>query len=154
MAPESRAASRLIGASRVKLKDDSLVLLALLLAYGYSRRGGSPSSPRERGKPSVPGEQKDATLTQQTAEQAKAQIASSYLELTGSPASPAALAMLLAHSAGETGRWLKMHCWNYGFVTTRGGLPWFVLPNNALGRRARLARSTSRRFSRSMGRAR
>ena len=101
--------------------------MLVLLAWAYQS-----SAPKRRKAPAPKGTQHSADRTPQAPAAARTQIAASYREVTGQEPSPEALAMLMAHSAGETGRWRKMSGWNYGFVTTLGGHDWFELPPNPL----------------------
>lgn len=113
--------------------DDAVILLALL-AFGASRKPRGRAAPG-RGRspsPAAKGTQREAVATVQTPDAARSQIVASYREVTGSDPSPAALALLLAHSAGETDWWKKMGAWNYGNVTTLGGHDWFHFPKNRL----------------------
>lgn len=112
------------------MKTETLAVL-LLLAWAWKSQGGASAPGKKRKAPSQ-GTERRADATPQTLGAARTQVAASYLEVTGQEPSPEALAMLLAHSAGETGRWKKMRGWNYGFVTTLGGHDWFKLEGNPL----------------------
>lgn len=112
------------------MTNEALAVLALLAWAYYS--GGASAPGKRRKAPASQGTQRNADRTPQAPGAARTQIAASYREVTGQEPSPEALAMLMAHSAGETGRWRKMSGWNYGFVTTLGGHDWFELPGNPL----------------------
>lgn len=109
--------------------DDAVFLLALL---ALSSRGRAAPGKRRGGSPAHKGTERTATRTPQTPDAARSQIVASFRALEGRDPSPNELGMLLAHSAGETGRWGKMTAWNYGFTTTLGGHDWFQLPGNPL----------------------
>lgn len=112
---------------------ETTAVLVFLIAWAYMRSQGGASAPgKKRTAPASQGTQRNADRTPQAPGAARTQIAASYREVTGQEPSPEALAMLMAHSAGETGRWRKMVGWNYGFVTTLGGHDWFQLPGNPL----------------------
>lgn len=74
----------------------------------------------------VMAEQHPATHTPLTQEEASGALANAFLELTGIEPTRGQHAMLMAHSALETGQWKKMYGYNWGFVTTPPGKrPWF-----------------------------
>jgi hypothetical protein len=106
--------------------------LLLLLLIGYAFKGGAPASGKKRGAPAGKGTRREANRTPQTPDAARAQIVASFTELQGKAPTAPELALLLAHSAGETARWAKMYGWNYGFTTTLGGRDYFQLPGNPL----------------------
>ena len=55
-------------------------------------------------------------LTPLTRQDAAAALAEAYARVTGGPPSARVLALLLAHTAFETGRWQKLHNFNFGNV--------------------------------------
>ena len=55
-------------------------------------------------------------LTPLTRQDAAAALAEAYARVTGGPPSGRVLALLLSHTAFETGRWLKLHNFNFGNV--------------------------------------
>jgi hypothetical protein len=55
-------------------------------------------------------------LTPLTRPDAAAALAEAYARVTGAPPSARVLALLLAHTAFETGRWQKLHNFNFGNV--------------------------------------
>lgn len=109
--------------------DQSTALIALAALYLLSKRPGghSPNAPH-----ASEGVRHDANLTPLTAGQARANIEQVFRSFIMREPSPREVAMLLAHSALETGRWKKMYGWNPGFVTTDGGLDFFELDGNPL----------------------
>lgn len=111
---------------------DELATLALLLLVAYTFKGGALAPGKRRKAPVSQGTEHVAAKTLQAPGAARAQIVASFNDVAGRDPTSEELGLLLAHSAGETGRWRSMYGWNYGFVTTTGGHEWFVLPGNPL----------------------
>lgn len=78
------------------------------------------------------GTEHPARLTQLSSTQARDIMRKAWTEYFTAPVSLNQLAMALAHTALETGRWKKMYCNNWGFVTTAGSLDYFMIPGNPL----------------------
>lgn len=110
---------------------DELASLGLLLLIAFTFKGArsAPGTPR---KPVSQGTEHQASKTLQSPGAARTQIVDAFKAEAGREPTTEELALLLAHSAGETGRWRSMYGWNYGFTTTNGGADWFALPGNPL----------------------
>jgi hypothetical protein len=108
-------------------------LLALVVLYFVSKSSnGSAAHSPFAAAPAPPGVKHDANRTPLTAEQARELLEQTFRNFIMREPTPLELAMLLAHSALETGRWKKMLGNNWGFVTTDGGLDWFEVEGNPL----------------------
>ena len=85
------------------------------------------SEPMVPPPPGPPGEH-PASLTPISGAEARNQLAWAYSAETAQVIPPVALAMLLAHSALETGEWAKMRGFNFGNITALGrDRPYYVL---------------------------
>lgn len=110
---------------------DELASLGLLLLIAFTFKGGG-LAPGKRRKPATQGTEHAATKTPQAPGAARTQIVEAFNDVAGRDPTTEELGLLLAHSAGETGRWRSMYGWNYGFTTTLGANDWFQLPGNPL----------------------
>lgn len=108
---------------------DELASLALLLLVAYTFKGGGTAPGKRRA---TKGTERAASKTLQSPGAARTQIVEAFKDVAGREPTTEELGLLLAHSAGETGRWRSMYNWNYGFTTTLGDRDWFVLPGNPL----------------------
>lgn len=102
----------------MKLNAESgLLLLALL----YFLRPNTPHSPN-----ASTGVKHEANRTPLTSQAFRAALRRGFEGQEGREPTSAEEAMLLAHSAAETGRWKSMYGFNPGFVTTAGGVDYFA----------------------------
>lgn len=102
-------------------------VLALVVLWSLFRKDEHPHTPASHA-----GQQREANRTPLTVDQARLLIEQSFKRLALREPTLNEHAMLLAHSALETGRWQKMLAWNWGFVTTDGSLDYFTVPGNPL----------------------
>ena len=85
-----------------------------------SWKAGAKQAPPSRA-PALKAEEVSATLTPATAQDVKAAFYNGWTDIHGHNPSDETTAMLLSHSALETGQWKSMYNWNPGNITTIHG---------------------------------
>jgi hypothetical protein len=104
---------------------------AAFAAYWFFFRN-KPSGTTPGGGSVANGQQHAPERTPLAAAQARAVMMNAWKEYFTKPPTIGQMAMILAHTALETGRWKKMYGNNWGFITTAGGLDYYILPDNPL----------------------